>query len=292
MACAQLTGAYPRISARRGSVVDLNVDFRKNGVLTDPYAIRYIEIYKSSAVPHNLVSTVPVVALDDDLYPSPVCRGETEAEEGECCTAPSDDTAIVPGRYHLPYAVPSDFVVPDVYCDVWYYFAENPCGALGTDSTDGTEGCDLDSGAYDSMLLKCCHRFWIYPEEWFCDDRLQTVRFGFEPLDQKFYTPEVRPLEVGLMPLPLYDYNFNLVNPIIPFLQPVISIETQHNELLVDRAVCRIGVRQGAYRSNPWVVQYDLDTSDFLIGTYRYFITLMLPDGSTRVSRKFIFSVA
>jgi len=288
MTCAQLTGAYPRISARRGSVVDLNVDFRKNGVLTDPYAIRQIEIYKSSVVPHNLVATVPVVDLDDPLYPSPICRHEIASEAGDCCTEPSEDDTPVAGRYHLPYAISEDFEVPDVYFDVWYYFADNPCGALGTDATD----CDMDEDTYDPLLLRCCHRFWVYPEEWFCDDRLQTIRFGFEPLDQKFHTPEARPLEVGLMPLPLYDYNFNLVNPIIPFLQPTITIETQHNELLADAEACRIGIRQGSYRSNPWVVQYDLNTSRFLKGTYRYYITLTLPNGSTRVSRKFVLTIS
>ena len=117
------------------------------------------------------------------------------------------------------------------------------------------------------------------------------MRFGFEPLDQKFYTPEARPLEVGLMPLPLYDYNFNLVNPMIPFLSPTISIETQHSEMLVDGATCVMGIRQGSNRSNPYVVKYDLDTSNFLKGTYRYWITLSLPDGTTRVSRKFVFSI-
>ena len=288
MACPQLTGANPRISARRGSVVDLNIDFRRNGVLTDPYAIRQIEIYKTSVVPHNLVATVPVVDLDDPLYPSPVCRHEITAETGDCCTEPEDDATAVVGRYHLPYSIPEDFAVPDVYFDVWYYFADDPCGALGTEGTE----CDIDDATYDPLLLRCCHRFWAYPEEWFCDDRLQTVRFGFEPLDQRFHTPETRPLEVGLMPLPLYDYNFNLVNPIIPFLQPSITVETQHHELLIDSEACRIGIRQGSYRSNPWVIQYDLDTTRFLKGTYQYQIRLTLPNGSTRVSRKFVFTVS
>jgi hypothetical protein len=94
------------------------------------------------------------------------------------------------------------------------------------------------------------------------------------------------------MPLPLYDYNFNLVNPLIPFLRPTVSVETQHNELLVDNDPARMGIRQGSYRSNPWVIQYDLDTTRFLKGSYRYWITLNLPDGSTRVSRKFIFTIS
>ncbi len=284
---AELANAFPRISARRGQVVDLNVDFLHAGVLADPYAIRHIEIYKTQVVPHNLVATIPIVSPTDALYPAPVIREYVESELGECCTEPTADTVPIVGKYHMPYLIPTDFAVPDVYFDVWYYFADNPCGSLGTESDD----CDIDDSQYDALLLKCCHRFWIYPDEWACDDKLQVVRFGFEPLDQKFNQPEYRPLEIGLMPLPLYDYNFNLVNPMIPFLQPTITVETQHCELLVDKAPCRIGVRQGSYRSNPWTIQYDLDTTKFLKGTYRYYITLILPNGSTRVSRKFIFTV-
>lgn len=291
MACDQLTNAFPRISARRGQVVDLNVDFLNNGVLTDPYAIRRVEIYKGSVVPHNLVTTVTVIDKDNVLYPSPLCQDEEATDIGDCGTIPDTEAIPIVGKYHLPFAIPADYEVPDVYFDVWYYFADDPCGDLGTDPTELT-GCDIDELTYDSLLLKCCHRFWVYPDEWFCDDKLQTIRFGFEPLDQRFHTPEVRPLEVGLMPLPLYDYNFNLVNPIIPFLQPTITIETQFCELLVDNDACRIGIRQGAYRSNPWVIQYDLDTSRFLKGTYRYYLTLTLPNGSTRVSRKFILTIS
>lgn len=279
----------PRISARRGGVVDLNVDFRKNGVLTDPFAIRRVEIYKTSVVPHNLVTTIPIVDWDDPTYPTPACIQTNPAEIGECCTEPTDTLVPVAGRYHLPYAIPADSEVPNVYFDVWYYFAEDPCGAIGTENVTD---CDIDDPIYNSLLLRCCHRFWIYPECWFCDDQLQTVRFGFEPLDQKFHSPEERPLEVGLMPLPLYDYNFNLVNPMIPYLCPTISIETKHRELLLDNCPCRIGIRQGSYRSNPWVIQYDLDTTKFLRGTYQYQIKLTLPNGSSRVSQRFVFTVS
>lgn len=287
MSCAQLDKACPRISARRGQVVDLNVDFLNNGVLTDPYALSWIEIYKGQVVPHNLVTTVVVTDRTDPLYPWPVCRETQGAEPGECCTPPPEPQEPIPGKYHLPFMIPEDFEVPDVYFDVWYYHAVDPCGHFGTDPTQ----CDADDPGYDDMLLKCCHRFWVYPDEWYCDNRLQTVRFGFEPLDQQFHTPESRPLEVGLMPLPLYNYNFNLVNPIIPFLSPTITVESQNCELLIDEEQCRIGVRQGAYRSNPWVIQYDVDTTRFLKGTYRYYVKLRLPDGSTRVSRKFILVI-
>lgn len=281
MACATgfLEDTFPRISARTGQVVDLNIEFYKSGVLTDPYAIRFIQIYKTQVLPHNLVATIPVVTPDDPLYPAPVVQ-ET------------DTNGPVVGKYHLPYSIPTDFIAPDVYFDVWYYFAENPCpdDGGGTGGT-GTEPCDLDDPQFDSLLLSCCHRFWVYPNEWFCGDKLQTIRFGFEPLDNKFNYPETRPLEIGLMPLPLYDYNFNLVNPLIPMLCPEITIETQNCETLVDCDPCRMGIRQGSYRSNPYVIQYDLDTTQFLKGTYRYQISLSMPDGTKRVSQKFMFSI-
>lgn len=288
MAYPELANAYPRISGRVGQLVDLNVDFMHNGVLADPFAIRHIEIYKTQVLPHNKLATIPIVDPTDPLYPSPVFQEYIETEAGLCGTEPPAPTELIAGKYHLPFSIPTDFESPDVYFDVWYYFPEDPCGSLGSEGTS----CDIDSGLYDSMLIKCCHRFWVYPDEWMCDDKLQTIRFGFEPLDQKFYSPEERPLEVGLMPLPLYDYNYNLVTPMIPFLQPTITIETQNNELLVCDEACRIGIRQGSYRSNPWVVQYDLDTTRFLKGTYRYFIKLKMPNGSTRVSRKFIITIS
>ena len=296
MGCPQLLNSNPRISARRGSVVDLNIDFFKSGVLTDPYAIRHVEIYKTQVLPHNLVTTIPISELEDPIYPAPLCR-DYQNSDGDEVTSSDSDASLIVGRFHLPYAIPLDFLVPDIYFDVWYYFSENPCdddlSGTGTDFTTGPgTACNLNNPDFDTMLLKCCHRFWIYPEEWFCDDRLQTVRFGFEPLDQRFNSPENRPLEIGLMPLPLYDYNFNLVTPIIPFLRPTISVQTQRHELLIDEELCRIGLRQGSYRSNPWVIQYDLDTTRFLKGTYQYWITLTLPDGSTRVSRRFIFVIA
>ena len=278
--------SFPRISARRGKIVDLNATFRRSGVATDPYAIRYVEIYKTSVVPHNLLVTIPMVDIDNALYPSPLYR----ADSAGAAIAPGGTGTPVTGEYHLLYSVPETFDVPDVYYDVWYYFADNPC--VGDSGTAAATDCDIDAVAYDSELLSTCHRFWLYPDGWFVDDGLQSIRFGFEPLDQKFHDPEIRPLEVGLMPLPLYDYNFNLVNPIIPYLTPTITIKTMREEKLVDGAAMTIGLRQGSYRSNPWIMRYNLDTSKYLKGTYKYYITLTLPDGSTRVSKSFIFTIA
>ncbi len=288
MSCDDLATANPRISARLGQVVNLDADFYRGGVLTDPFAIRKIEIYKTNVAPHNLVTSIPVIDLSDSLYPAPVCQAYTSTPAGDCGTDPIPVDYIA-GRYNLPYLVPTDLATPDVYYDVWYYFPTNPCGELGTGDITG---CDMDDDTYSDLLLKCCHRFWLYPDAWYCSDKLQTIRFAFEPLDQRFNSPEVRPLEIGLMPLPLYDYNFNLVNPMIPFLQASILVETQSNELIIDNAACRIGIRQGSYRSNPYVIQYDLDTTLFLRGTYRYQIKLAMPDGSSRVSKKFIFSIS
>lgn len=287
MSCPGLTNATPRISARRGQVVDLNVDFYNGGIPADPFAVYKVEIYKTQILPHNLVATIPISLPADELYPAPLCREEITDPTGDCGTAPDLSGIYKNGRYHLPYTVPVDAQAPEVYFDLWYYYPTNPI-ENGTSPTAD----ELDDPAVLAQLLKCCHRFWIYPENWFCADGLQTVRFDFEPLDQKFHTPEFRPLEIGIIPLPLYDFNYNLVMPLIPFLKPTITIETQHNELLVDKAECRIGIRQGSYRSHPWVIQYDLDTSKFLKGTYRYYIMLALPDGSKRVSRKYIITIA
>jgi hypothetical protein len=287
MACPELANALPRISARRGQVVDLNVDFYNSGKPTDPFAIYKVEIYKTQILPHNLVATIPIAEPTDALYPAPLCRDEIEDPTGACGTEPSASGVYKPGKYHLPYLVPVDSVVPDIYFDLWYYFPTNPV-ENGTSPTAD----ELDDVEVQAQLLKCCHRFWVYPENWFCQDGLQTVRFDFEPLDNKFNSPEKRPMEVGIIPLPLYDFNYNLVVPLIPFLQPTITIMTQNHEVLVDKEECRIGIRQGSYRTHPWVVQYDLDTTRFLKGTYWYFLTLALPDGSTRVSKKFIVTIA
>jgi hypothetical protein len=283
----ELDDSFPRISARLNQVADLNITFLRNGIPADPYAIRYVEIYKIAVLPQNLVATIPIDNCDLTSYPSPACQEGIAAEDGVCGTESEEDTVAVAGKYHLPFLIPNDFVAPAIYFDVWYYYATDPRFAEGTEGAD----CEIDDVIYEDQLLKCCHRFWVYPDGWLCDDGLQTARFSFEPLDKKFYKPEVRNLEVGLMPLPLYDYNFNLVNPMIPFLQPEIMFETMNCELLVDWTPARIGVRQGSYRSNPLVVQYQVDTSDFIKGTYYYRIRLTLPTGTTIMSDKFVLAI-
>lgn len=280
--------AYPRISGRRGQQVDLNVTFYNNGVPTNPYAIYKIEIYKSKYTPGNLIASIPVVSPSNVLYPAPVDREYVQTTAGNCGTEPTNTEEAVPGKYHYYYDIPNDLDVPDTFFDVWYYYPDNPCTNEGTSEVTGE--CDIT--LHETELLKCCKRFIVYPDEWLCDDGLQTINFGFEPLNLHYQHPEIKPLEVGLMPLPLYEYNYNLVAPIIPWLQPTISISTQHQELLVDNAEMSIGLRQGYYRTNPWVLKYNLHTSTFLKGTYEYKIKVLLPDGTSRVSKKFMFTIS
>ena len=124
------------------------------------------------------------------------------------------------------------------------------------------------------------------------DAGLETLRIGFEPIDCKFSRGEVRTLEVGMMPLPLYDFDYNFVAPIIPYLTAKISVSTDQNELLIESDPMRIGLRQGSYRSNPFVLQYTLDTRKLLRGSYKYQVTIILPNGESRVSPAFNLQVS
>lgn len=257
--------ADTRISAHAGQVVNLDADFFHNGVLADPYAIRRVDIYKTSVLPANLVATIYVAELGQTEYPSPLVSESV-------------------GRYVLPFHLPTDFQVPDTYIDVWTYYQFNPC-------PDSTADCNLDDPEIMTHLKSCCHRFWAYPDGWACLDKLYVINFGFEALSIHFNQPEIRPLQVGLMPLPLYDFDYNAVMPLIPNLKATISVETRHGELLVDADPMTIGLRQGSFRTNPFELKWMLNTSHFLIGTYRYRVTINLPDGSSRTSNWFMFTV-
>ena len=246
----------PRISARTGGIVDLNVTFYRNGVAEDPFLIRRIDIYEGSEKPENLVAQIPIPA--DSSYPSPL--GKTG-----------------PGAFVLSLDIPTTFNAPSVYLDVWRFIGSDP----------GT-GADIED---ESLWSSQCNKFWVFPDGFYLDDGLVIPRFGFEALDKVFRKPEVRSLEVGLMPLPLYDFDFNRIAPIIPQLRALITMQTENCEILIDRDPCRIGIRQGSYRTNPFVVQYQLDTSNFLTGTYVYRITLLLPNGETRVSDDFRLTI-
>lgn len=95
------------------------------------------------------------------------------------------------------------------------------------------------------------------------------------------------------MPLPLYDWDQSKIGPMMPQLCPFITVETMEGEILVglEKAPCKIGIRQGTCRSNPFVIQCPLDTSGFLKGMYRYRITIELPNGENRISEPFTFTI-
>lgn len=277
--------ALPRIAGRAGQQIDLNVTFFNNGAPADPLAIRRIDIYKGSIKDENLVAQVTIVQPDDPSYPYPLKR-----EEGGVVT--DTNSGVSPGVYHYIFDVPSTFEVPDIYFDVWRFIgsADIGTGAINTGGT-GPEGTypDWDD---ESHWLSKCNRFWLYADDWYVDDGLVVPRIGFEPIDVRLKKPEIRTVEVGMMPLPLYDFDQSLLN-VIPRLTATVHIETENCEVIegYDAAPCRIGVRQGTYRSNPFTVQFTVNTANFFIGSYKYRITLTLPNGETRVSDEFRLTV-
>jgi hypothetical protein len=284
--------ANPRISARKGAVVRLNASFYQNGVLADPFAIRRINIYRGSKSTENLVVQIPLPSPGGGNYPSPV-----EQEQ--------DSSGPLVGRYFYDFLVPDDFTAPSIYIDEWEFIGDHLIvGADGTvdevDITDVTGDDDSapffqgnDADINDEQLWDSqCNRFWVFPSnDWYVDDGLIAARFGFEPLDRHFSKPEIRPLEIGIMPLPRYDFDYNRVAPLIPRLISTIDIETLNSELIYEAQPCTMAIRQGSFRTNPFVVRYLLDTSTFLMGTYRYRITVRLPNGETRVSPNLVFTI-
>jgi hypothetical protein len=289
---------FSRISARRGNPVLLCNTFYNGGVPTDPYAITKVEIYKNQVLPSNLVATFVFESPCDPNYPSPGFKDTEDLPPGECGTE-GQIGAPIDGKFCLLWDVPCDAGAPDVYLDVWYFLPSNPClkdefqgSTCCFETTDGQICPDLDCDDFDDFILKCCNRFWVYPNDWLCVDESISIRYGFEPLDQRYHKDEVRPLEVGIMPLPLYDNDFNTNMPIIPALEGSITIQTGNGEALVEDAPMEMGLRQGSYRSNPFVLRYTIDTTQFLIGTYNYRVKVRLPDGSSRVSKDFVFTVS
>lgn len=256
------TSAQPRVSARIGCPVDLTVTFYNNGVPENPFAVRRVDIYAGSVKDENIVAMIPILDPDDPDYPLPL-------------TNPS------PGVFTLAYDVPCDFETNLAYFDVWEY--------IGTEACAGGSDVDLED---ESLWQSSCNKFFVFPEGFFVDDGLIIPQFGFEALDLHFRKGEVRTLRVGITPLPLYDFDYNLVAPMIPQITPTITIETTQCELLVDAAPGRMGLRQGLFRTNPFEAQFTLDTSQFLKGTYLYRVTLPLPNGETRISPSFRFTIS
>lgn len=259
---------FNRISGRVGNKINLNVDFFRNGVPTNPYAIRLVSIYQKSVEDANLVMEIPFPDPDSSEYPSPAIESETPCAGN--------------GSYNLIVDLPCDLPSPSVYFDVWKFIPDINC-------LEEMTSIDLDD---ESLWLSKCNKFWIFPDGWYVDDRLMVPRLGFEPLDVHFRSGETRYMEVGMMPLPLYDYNYNQIMPMIPYLEPTITISTRNCEIIVDSEDMEIGLRQGAYRTNPFVAKYLLDTNRFLKGTYDYQVTLKLPDCQTIVSPKFTITIS
>lgn len=262
---------YPRISARKGSIVRLNVRFNANGVPTDPYAIRRIDIYQNSQATENLLVQIEIVDPDDPTYPAPLVNvGGSDGNVGE---------------YYYDFEVPDTFVAPDNYIDQWHYIGDELLGAMGSD-IDIT-----DETLWDSQ---CLDFFVVASNTWYLDDGLIVPRFSFEALDKDFTKPEVRTLEVGIMPQPLYDYDYCRIAPMMAMLQATITITGSGgncDETIIDSAPMTVGIRQGSHRSNPYVFQYRLDTSSLLRGTYNYTVTVTLPNGETRISPPLTFTV-
>ncbi len=303
-----------RLNAISGEPVLLNTTFYQAGQPKDPYAIRAVKIYKNSVRPENLVLTIPILGGPGDCgtaaspteaaeYPSPIQRvpisGGTGAcgtvlNTGNCGTVPGE-TQYVPGAYTLAVDLPACLFDTGMYFDVWCFIGSesdiDPASCATTDVTaddsfDCTTTCDTD------CLQSFCNKFFVTAGGWYGDDDLTTLRLGFEPLDTRFQQPEKRKLEVGMMPLPLYDFDYKKIMPLLPFLQGTITIESQHHELLVTDAPMTIGERTGSYRSNPFVLRYLIDTTKFLKGTYQYRVDVQLPNGESRSSPYFNITIA
>ena len=258
---------YKRISGRVGNQINLNMTFYRNGVPTAPYAIRMVRIYRQSVEDANLVMEIPFPDPDSAEYPFPATEVENE------CAGNG-------GAYSLIVDLPCDFPAPDIFIDVWHFIPDTNC--LET-------GFNLDD---ESLWVSKCGKFWVFPDGWYADDGLMVPDLGFEPLDVQFRSGEKRWLEVGLMPLPLYDFNYNQIMPLIPYLEPTITISHSGCDIIVDNEGMEMGLRQGSYKTNPFVTKYLLDTTRFLRGTYDYQITLKLPDCQTIVSPKFTFTIS
>jgi hypothetical protein len=275
-----------RLNASVGGSVALNAAFANNGVPTDPYTIRAVRIYKQSVREENKVLEILVPPPGSTDYQSVFdslfqrVQDPTVSETGVCGT--DIGPHYLPGAYVLNLNLPCDTFEAGVYFDVWCFVGDLNC------YTDQS----VINWDDESMWTCQCNKFFLSSaNNWQMDDDLTNIRLGFDPLDSKFIQPEKRMLEVGMMPLPLYDYDYKKLAPLIPALRGKITIETQNCETIVNDADMKIGLRSGSYRSNPYVLKYLLDTSKFFKGTYKYRVSVGLPNGETRVSDNFYFTV-
>lgn len=289
-----------RLSAAVCEDVSLNVQFLNNGVPTDPHRICSVKIYKCSVSESNLVTEIVFPEpMDDDynlsnefVYGGMLQRCGDKSEEALCGTDITPE--FTPGCFKLVLNLCPDVFENGVYFDVWN-FVGNVCDPCEDDvgTTDVTGLTDVTGSVCDddSKLISQCNKFFVSSGGWLVDDGLKNIRLGFEALDKRFQQPEKRLLEVGMMPLPLYDYDYNKMQSIIPMLNATITITTACCEVLVDSEKMKIGLKQGSYRSNPFTLQYLLDTNRFLKGTYKYRIDVQLPDGQTRSSPYFTLAI-
>lgn len=265
--------------------IALKTKFYNNGTPADPATICSVKIYRCSVTEENLVTEIvfPSVTPEDFDLSREFIYGGLLQRCGDTSTAPVCGTdnvpSFTPGCYILNLNLCPDLFSAGVYYDVWNFVgtACNPCS--GTDVTSFADLCDDES-----QIQSQCNRFYVNGDGWFVDDCLKNINIGFEPLDKRYQQPEKRWLEVGITPLPLYDYDTAKMSAIIPSLQATITFVTACNELLVDAEPMYVGLRQGSYRSNPYELKYLLDSNRFLKGTYKYRIDVNLPDGQIRSS--------
>lgn len=302
-----------RLNAISGESVLLNTTFFQAGQPKEPYALKSVKIYRQSVRPENLVMEIPIIGspgacgtaagpTEASDYPAPAQRVLVPGNVGACGTALDTGACgtipaapeYMPGAFTLEAFLPVDTFSTGMYFDVWCFIGSatdiDPALCVGSSGTDdGTFDCDAPIGS--DCYTSICNKFFVTAGGWFGDDDLTTFRLGFEPLDTRFQQPEKRTLEVGMMPLPLYDFDYKKIMPLLPFLEGTITIETQSHEILVTEAAMRIGERSGSYRSNPFVLRYLIDTTKFLKGTYQYRVDVKLPNGETRSSPYFSLTI-
>lgn len=251
---------YPRIAGRLGNIVDLNMRFLHNGSPSEPYAIRRVDIYRGFIRRDKLVEQITFPDVNDTSYPLPAIQDSTDVSQ-----------------FSLMYDASSDLVPNDVYLDVWHFLGSDP-GSAGLDD--------------ESLWVSKFGSFYLFDDVWLADADLQTIKFGFFPQDKLIRRGEIRTIEVSIYPVPRHNYNHNLIVPLIHNLDPTITVYTTFGELiggLVD-APCSIGLKQGAGRDCPYVIQCQIDARTLLRGTYKYFIKLAI--GNTIiVSEYFYFTV-
>lgn len=288
-----------RLSASIGDCIDLNARFFKNGEPTDPYALRVIRIYKCSVTDENLVLEIQLPDPDEQdrdltsqyIYDNYIERcGNIKDEEGLCGTDLVPQ--YTPGCFIHTLKLCDEIFNSGVYYDVWGFIGDignlvDDCDTCDSNATNVTN-VDLDDESNWKFL---CNKFFVSESSWFVDDGLRNIRLGFEPLDSRFNQPEIRTLEIGMTPLPLYSSDKKLMDSIIPSINATITVQTAHCEIIIDSEDMSVGLRQGSYRSNPYTLQYLLDTNRFLKGTYKYRIDVNLPNGETRSSPYFKLAI-